>query len=137
MARIPRNQLLDQLFSHFRDTPHWGLRPLRDKTQQPEVYLKEVLSEIAFLHRSGEHNGMWELKDNFKDENVRDLRFYNSFWSAYISDFRSRLRMFQPAIQESRWALRWNLKKIMMKMKMTTTWKRSHDFDFVSCFSLT
>jgi len=136
MARIPRNQLLDQLFSHFRDTPHWGLRPLRDKTQQPEVYLKEVLSEIAFLHRSGEHNGMWELKDNFKDENVRDLRFYNSFRSAYISDFRSRLRMFQPAIQESRWALRWNLKRIMMKMKMTTTWKRSHDFDFVSCFFL-
>jgi transcription initiation factor TFIIF subunit beta len=71
MARIPRNQLLDQLFGHFRDTPHWGLRPLRDKTQQPEAYLKEVLSEIAFLHRSGEHNGMWELKENYKDENVR------------------------------------------------------------------
>ncbi|KAL9714655.1 hypothetical protein Ac2012v2_001314 [Leucoagaricus gongylophorus] len=71
MARIPRNQLLDQLFSHFRDMSHWGLRPLRDKTQQPEAYLKEVLSEIAFLHRSGEHNGMWELKDNFKDENIK------------------------------------------------------------------
>ncbi|KAF7770946.1 hypothetical protein Agabi119p4_6920 [Agaricus bisporus var. burnettii] len=70
MARIPRNQLLDQLFSHFRDTPHWGLRPLRDKTQQPEAYLKDVLSEIAFLHRSGEFNGMWELKENFKDENI-------------------------------------------------------------------
>ncbi|KAF5349725.1 hypothetical protein D9756_008950 [Leucocoprinus leucothites] len=71
MARIPRNQLLDQLFSHFRETPRWGLRPLRDKTQQPEAYLKEVLSEIAFLHRSGEYNGMWELKDNYKDENIK------------------------------------------------------------------
>ena len=136
MARIPRNQLLDQLFSHFRDTPHWGLRPLRDRTQQPEVYLKEVLSEIAFLHRSGEHNGMWELKDNFKDENVRDIRFYNSFWSTYISDFRSRLRMFLLAIYESHWVLRWNLTRIMMKMMMMMTWKKSHDFDFVSCFFL-
>lgn len=71
MARIPRNQLLDQLFTYFRNTPHWGLRPLREKTQQPEAYLKEVLSEIAFLHRSGEYNGMWELKENYKDENVR------------------------------------------------------------------
>ncbi|KAF9446860.1 hypothetical protein P691DRAFT_732490 [Macrolepiota fuliginosa MF-IS2] len=71
MARIPRNQLLDQLFTHFRETPRWGLRPLRDKTQQPEAYLKEVLSEIAFLHRSGEHNGMWELKENYKDENIK------------------------------------------------------------------
>lgn len=79
MARIPRNQLLDQLFTHFRDAPRWGLRPLRDKTQQPEAYLKEVLSEIAFLHRSGEYNGMWELKENYKDENVRFLSLQTLF----------------------------------------------------------
>ena len=71
MARMPRNQLLDQLFALFRDTPHWSIRPLREKTQQPEAYLKEVLAEIAFLHKSGEHNGLWELKDVFKDEGVR------------------------------------------------------------------
>jgi len=35
------------------------------------VYLKEVLSEVAFLHRSGEHNGLWELKDNFKGEGMK------------------------------------------------------------------
>ena len=71
MARMPRNQLLDQLFSLFRETPRWSIRPLRDKTQQPEVYLKEVLSEIAFLHKAGEYNGLWELKEIFKDEGVR------------------------------------------------------------------
>ena len=70
MARMPRNQLLDQLFSLFRDPPRWGIRALRERTQQPEVYLKEVLSEVAFLHRSGEYNGLWELKDNFKGEGV-------------------------------------------------------------------
>jgi transcription initiation factor TFIIF subunit beta len=73
MARMPRNQLLDQLFSLFRDPPRWGIRALRERTQQPEVYLKEVLSEVAFLHRSGEYNGLWELKDNFKGEGVSSI----------------------------------------------------------------
>ncbi|KAF8626926.1 hypothetical protein AX17_006427 [Amanita inopinata Kibby_2008] len=68
MARMPRNQLLDQIFAHFRDPERWSIKALREKTQQPEAYLKEVLSEVAFLHRSGEYNGLWELKDNFKGE---------------------------------------------------------------------
>ncbi|KAF8074777.1 transcription initiation factor IIF, beta subunit [Lyophyllum atratum] len=71
MARMPRNQLLDQIFLLFRDPTRWGIKPLREKTQQPEVYLKEVLSEVAFLHRSGEYNGLWELKDNFKEEGIK------------------------------------------------------------------
>ncbi|KAG6902156.1 hypothetical protein C0995_003630 [Termitomyces sp. Mi166 len=71
MARMPRNQLLDQIFALFRDPPRWGIKPLREKTQQPEVYLKEVLSEVAFLHRSGEYNGLWELKDNYKDPGIK------------------------------------------------------------------
>ena len=45
---------LDQLFTLFRERPRWGIRPLREKTQQPEAYLKEVLAEIAFFHKSGE-----------------------------------------------------------------------------------
>lgn len=71
MARMPRNQLLDLIFQLFRDQPYWGIRPLRERTQQPEAYLKEVLSEVASLHRSGEYNGLWELKDNFKEVGVR------------------------------------------------------------------
>ena len=46
MARMPRNQLLDQLFALFRETPRWSIRPLREKAQQPEVYLKEVLCRL-------------------------------------------------------------------------------------------
>ncbi|KAG7092876.1 hypothetical protein E1B28_009188 [Marasmius oreades] len=71
MTRMPRNQLLDLLFQLFRETTRWAIKPLREKTQQPEVYLKEVLSEVAFLHRSGEHNGFWELKDNFKEDGIK------------------------------------------------------------------
>jgi len=71
MARMPRNQLLDALFALFRELPRWGIKVLREKTQQPEAYLKEVLSEIAFLHRSGEYNGLWEVKDTFKEEGIK------------------------------------------------------------------
>ncbi|KAH8991255.1 transcription initiation factor IIF, beta subunit-domain-containing protein [Lactarius akahatsu] len=71
MARMPRNQLLDSLFSLFREREQWPIKLLREKTQQPEVYLKEVLSEIATLHRSGEFNGTWELMPSFKGDGVR------------------------------------------------------------------
>ena len=71
MARMPRNQLLDELFRHFQERERWSIKVLRDRTQQPEAYLKEVLSEIADLNRSGEFNGTWELKPNFKGEGVR------------------------------------------------------------------
>ncbi|TCD63740.1 hypothetical protein EIP91_004991 [Steccherinum ochraceum] len=71
MARMPRNQLLDMLFSLFRERERWSIKPLRERTQQPEVYLKEVLNEIAFLHRSGEHNGTWELMANFKGDDIK------------------------------------------------------------------
>lgn len=66
MTRMPRNQLLDVLSALFRDRGQWPIKLLREKTQQPEVYLKGVLSEIAAFHRSGEFNGTWKLMPSFK-----------------------------------------------------------------------
>ncbi|KAI6148283.1 transcription initiation factor IIF, beta subunit-domain-containing protein [Pisolithus thermaeus] len=71
MARMPRNQLLDMLFQLFQEQPRWSIKPLRERTQQPEAYLKEVLNEIATLHRSGEYNGLWELSEIFAREGVK------------------------------------------------------------------
>lgn len=71
MARMPRNQLLDMLFQLFQEQQRWSIKPLRERTQQPEAYLKEVLGEIATLHRSGEHNGLWELSDIFVRDGVQ------------------------------------------------------------------
>ena len=84
MARIPRNQLLDELFALFRQQPRWSIRPLREKTQQPEVYLKEVLSEVAILHKSGEYNGLWELQDAYRDSSVRTVYFSSYFLFSLI-----------------------------------------------------
>jgi len=71
MARIPKNQLLDLLFKLFQEKEIWSIKVLREKTQQPEAYLKETLLEIAFLHRSGDYNGLWELRENFREEGVK------------------------------------------------------------------
>ncbi|OCH89685.1 hypothetical protein OBBRIDRAFT_652886 [Obba rivulosa] len=71
MARMPRDQLLDELFKAFQERERWQIKVLRERTQQPETYLKEVLSEISFLHRSGEHSGMWELLANYKGTGVK------------------------------------------------------------------
>jgi transcription initiation factor TFIIF subunit beta len=73
MARIPRNQLLDHLFALFQEQPRWSIRPLREKTQQPEAYLKETLAQIAFLHKFGEFNGLWELQENYRSAGVSTI----------------------------------------------------------------
>jgi transcription initiation factor TFIIF subunit beta len=77
MTRIPRNQLLDVLFALFREREQWPIKLLREKTQQPEVYLKEVLSEIATLRRNGEFSGTWELMPSFKGDGVGLVVFNN------------------------------------------------------------
>lgn len=55
------------LFSLYREQPRWTAKDLRAQTEQPEAYLKEVLADVADLHRSGEFNGAHELKAIFKD----------------------------------------------------------------------
>ena len=75
---MPKNQLLDLLFKLFAEKETWPIKLLREKTQQPEAFLKETLSDIAFLHRSGEHNGTWELKENFKEGVCSSIPIFHS-----------------------------------------------------------
>ena len=87
--------MLDLLFQLFREQPRWSFKPLRERTQQPEIYLKEVLNDIATLHRSGEHNGMWELSEIFAREGVR-IVMHNIFvlLLSYALLSRSKQKMF-------------------------------------------
>ncbi|KAJ7592678.1 transcription initiation factor IIF, beta subunit-domain-containing protein [Mycena floridula] len=88
MARMPRNQLLDLIFQLFRERSRWSLKPLRERTQQPEAYLKEVLSEVAHLYRSGEFNGLWELKENFKEEGMKAENVPGPSFAEYTNDVK-------------------------------------------------
>ncbi|GAA5853264.1 hypothetical protein JCM8547_000260 [Rhodosporidiobolus lusitaniae] len=65
-ARLPKNELLDLLFTHFSSAPYWSLRSLNDHVKQPQVYLKEVLAEIATLVPKGPYAQMYALKPEFK-----------------------------------------------------------------------
>lgn len=64
-ARMPKNELLDLLFGLFERWQYWSLKKLRAETQQPESYLREVLSGIADLHKRGPYVGNWSLKPEY------------------------------------------------------------------------
>ncbi|GJJ08168.1 hypothetical protein Clacol_002376 [Clathrus columnatus] len=74
--RMPKNQLLDQLFQLFNEKQYWSVKELRLRTEQPETYLKEVLPQIAMQHKSGSQNGLWELMKNYKepDKEKHDIK---------------------------------------------------------------
>jgi len=65
-ARIPRNELLDLLFTHFEQAPYWSIKALTEHVRQPQVYLKEVLGDIAMLVPRGPYQGMWTLREEYK-----------------------------------------------------------------------
>lgn len=65
-ARMPRNELLDMLFECFEEYPYWSIKGLRTKVQQPEVYLREVLMEIADYHRVGPYASLWSLNKTYQ-----------------------------------------------------------------------
>lgn len=67
-ARIPKNELLDLIFSCYERYTYWTLRALREETRQPESYLRETLSSIADLHKRGPYVGQWSLKKEYVQE---------------------------------------------------------------------
>ncbi|CBQ73447.1 related to TFG2-TFIIF subunit (transcription initiation factor), 54 kD [Sporisorium reilianum SRZ2] len=64
-ARMPKNELLDLLFTLFERWQYWSLKRLRSETQQPESYLRETLTGIADLHKRGPYVGNWSLKPEY------------------------------------------------------------------------
>ncbi|PWZ03767.1 hypothetical protein BCV70DRAFT_197963 [Testicularia cyperi] len=66
-ARMPKNELLDLLFNLFERWQYWSLKKLRAETQQPESYLREVLTGIADLHKRGPYVGNWSLKPEYSN----------------------------------------------------------------------
>ena len=127
MTRMPRNQLLDALFALFREREQWPIKLLREKTQQPEVYLKEVLSEIATLHRSGEFNGTWELMPSFKGDGVGLIVVVKSCNELTFLPYmhRSRPRVCRSCMRLNRRTRMHRWMTMMTKRMTRMTWRRS------------
>ncbi|KAL9934119.1 hypothetical protein V8E36_007201 [Tilletia maclaganii] len=64
-ARMPKNELLDMLWPMFEMQAHLRLKALAERTQQPEAYLREVLNDVADLHKRGPYAGHYSVKPAF------------------------------------------------------------------------
>jgi len=72
-TRKDKNELMNDLFELFSEKSHWTVKSLKDKLDQPELFLKEVLSEICNYCKSGPKKGNFALKDQYvgkKDNNI-------------------------------------------------------------------
>ncbi|PVU89584.1 hypothetical protein BB559_005029 [Furculomyces boomerangus] len=67
MERIPRNELLDLLFTAFEKYTYWTFKGLVEYTKQPSPFLKEVLNDIAILNKRGPYSSMYNLKSEFRN----------------------------------------------------------------------
>lgn len=66
MERMDRKDLMEMLFACFEKYPYWPLKGLVEHTKQPTAFLKEVLTEIAFLHKRGPYVSNYSLKPEFR-----------------------------------------------------------------------
>lgn len=65
-TRKDKEVLKNEVFDLFSEKNIWTTKELIEKLDQPENYLKEVLSEICNFIRSGPNKGSFELKKQFE-----------------------------------------------------------------------
>ncbi|KAM6943431.1 general transcription factor IIF subunit 2-like isoform 1-T1 [Xenentodon cancila] len=65
-TRADKQQVLDMLFSAFEKHQYYNIKDLVDITQQPVIYLKEILRDIGIYNVKGTHKNTWELKPEYR-----------------------------------------------------------------------
>ena len=71
-TRMDREELKKEIFSLFSEKEYWANKELVAKLDQPENYLKEVLSEMCNYIRSGPKKGCYELKAQYIKSSAAD-----------------------------------------------------------------
>ncbi|OCK77908.1 hypothetical protein K432DRAFT_384283 [Lepidopterella palustris CBS 459.81] len=69
-ARIAKNDLLDMLQVMFDRYEFWPMKEIKKETKQPEAYLKETLSDIADLVKSGPFASCWRRHPHLNKSNI-------------------------------------------------------------------
>ncbi|KAF3988910.1 hypothetical protein FT663_01527 [Candidozyma haemuli var. vulneris] len=64
--RMPKKDLLDLLFRLFEEYEYWSIKGLKERTKQPETYLKESLESIASLIKKGPYTSKYHLKPEYR-----------------------------------------------------------------------
>ncbi|KAG0237733.1 hypothetical protein BGW42_000139 [Actinomortierella wolfii] len=65
-TRMPKNELMDLLFSAFEQFPYWSFKGLVEYCKQPQSYLKEVLGDICNFIKKGPYTAKYQLKPEFQ-----------------------------------------------------------------------
>eukprot|EP01024_Parvocaulis_polyphysoides_P061026 TRINITY_DN67187_c0_g1_i1.p2 TRINITY_DN67187_c0_g1~~TRINITY_DN67187_c0_g1_i1.p2 ORF type:complete len:128 (+),score=24.19 TRINITY_DN67187_c0_g1_i1:3-386(+) len=68
--RMDKDELENVLFELFEKQSMWRLQDLLKETDQPHMWLKQVLNDIAMLNTRGEHKDLWELKPEYKTQGM-------------------------------------------------------------------
>ncbi|KAG6535000.1 hypothetical protein ZIOFF_008916 [Zingiber officinale] len=66
-VRMDKGEMLNVLFRLFERQPNWGLKQLVLETNQPQQFLKEILSEICVYNKRGPNQATHELKAEYKN----------------------------------------------------------------------
>lgn len=64
--RMDKQRLLDILFQLFEEYEYWSMKGLKERTRQPETYLKESLESIANLIKKGPYTSKYNLKPEYR-----------------------------------------------------------------------
>lgn len=64
--RMPKKDLLDLLFRLFEEYEYWSMKGLKERTKQPETYLRESLDSIANLIKKGPYTSKYHLKPEYR-----------------------------------------------------------------------
>lgn len=63
--RMERDDLLQVVFRAFERQTHWSLKAMVQLTQQPTLYMKEILRELCDYHPRGEWRSTYALKAEY------------------------------------------------------------------------
>ncbi|CAK8687165.1 unnamed protein product [Clavelina lepadiformis] len=68
--RVAKEELEGMLFQAFEKHQYYNIKDLKDITQQPVAFLKDVLKEIGLYNKHPGHRHMWELKPEYRHHKV-------------------------------------------------------------------
>lgn len=68
-SRGKKEEILELLFAAFEKNKHYNIHELMNITQQPMVYLKDILKDICEFNTSFPHKNTWHLKNDYKTSN--------------------------------------------------------------------
>ncbi|CAI0411683.1 unnamed protein product [Linum tenue] len=71
-TRRDRGEMEDIMFKLFERQPNWTLRQLIQETDQPELFLKDILKELCVYNNKGSNQGSYELKPEYKKSSDPD-----------------------------------------------------------------